>query len=297
MEDKPKDPLGIESMVSVWTESMNAFMGAMSPLWSGSQPIYSSWQQGQKYPGKDSMTAAMGAMKNWQTIAGAMATPESMESLFKGTGVMPEICTKFSQSVMASFSEIQKKMAQSVSRMGESVEAYQFEKLDENIFQVWTEIYEKEFQKFFQIPQLGLTREYQERMNQMLDTFHLSQATQAEFMRLISLPFHRSMGVMQEKIAALAESGELPEDSNGYYQMWVKILEGHFMTLFQTPEYIEALTKTIQTVTQFSKAKNAVIEDMIRDLPIAPQSEMDDMAKELYELKKRIRKLEKENQA
>lgn len=300
MEDKTKDPLGIESMVNTWTQSMNDIMGTMSQIWSASQPAHQSGQQAgqqdKKNPGNHSMAAMMAALKNWQTMASAMATPEATASLFKGVGTMPEIFVSFAQAVMGSLSELQKKMGQSAGRLGESVDVYRFEKLDENIFRVWTEIYEKEFQKFFQIPQLGLTREYQEKINQMMDKYHLSQASQAEFLRLLSLPFQRTLGVMQEKIAALAETGQLPEDSNGYYQMWIKILEGHFMTLFQTPEYIESLTKTIGCVSRFSKAKNAVIEDMIKDLPIAPKSEMDDLARELYELKRRIHKLEKEHQ-
>ena len=31
------------------------------------------------------------------------------------------------------------------------------------MFRVWTDIYEKEFQQFFQVPQLGLMRTYQEK--------------------------------------------------------------------------------------------------------------------------------------
>lgn len=295
MEDKINDPLGIESMMNTWAQPMGDIMRAMSQIWSASQAARQSGQQNEKKSGNDTMAAMNAALKNWQTIATAMATPESMASLFKGCGTTPEMFTKFNQSVMGSLAEFQKTMSQSATRFGESVEAYRFEKTDENIFRFWTELYEKEFQKFFHIPPLGLTREYQERLNNMMDKYHLFQANQGEFLSLLCLPFQRSMGVMQEKIAALAKTGELPADSNDYYQMWIKILEGHFMTLFQTPEYIETLTKTIASLTNFSEAKNAVMEDMIKGLPIAQQSEMDDLAREVYELKRRIRRLEKAN--
>ena len=32
-----------------------------------------------------------------------------------------------------------------------------------------------------------------------------------------------------------------PEDPKAYYQMWIKILEGHYMTLFQSPDYVKTL--------------------------------------------------------
>ncbi|SDT86648.1 poly(R)-hydroxyalkanoic acid synthase subunit PhaE [Desulfobacula phenolica] len=295
MRDEKKDPLDIESIMNTWAQPMGDIMGAMSQIWSACQTARQSGQQDEKKSGNYTMDNINIALKNWHTIVLAMATPESMASFFKGCSTVPDMLTKFNQSVLGSLAEFQKKMSQSANRFGESVDAYRFEKIDENVFHVWTELYEKEFQKFFYIPPLGLTREYQERINHMMDKFNLFQANQAEFMRLLCLPFQRSMGVMQEKIAALAKIGELPADSNEYYQMWIKILEGHFMTLFQTPEYIKALTKTISSLTNFSEAKNAVIEDMIKGLPIAHQSEIDDLSREVYELKRRIRRLEKSN--
>jgi len=107
------------------------------------------------------------------------------------------------------------------------------------------------------------------------------------------LPFQRSAVVMQEEIQALAEKGELSEDPQFYYQKWVKVLEGHFMTLFQTPEYIDALTKAIGSMSQFTSSKECVIEDLLRNLPVASRSELDDVAKELHQLKKEIRNLKK----
>ncbi len=295
MENSEKDSFGAESMMNTLAQAVNDMMGTVSHVFSAYQTANSSGSEGKKGLDNENMAAINTFLKNCQTITSAMLAPESLASLFKGSGTMPELLNRFGQAVTGSLSELQSKMSQGASRFGESVDGYNFEKIDENIFHVWTELYENEFQKFFQIPQLGLTREYQERINHMMDKFHLFQANQAEFLRLLGLPFQRSFGVMQEKIAVMTEADELPDNANEYYQMWIKILEGHFMTLFQTPEYVGAMTKTINSLTHFTAAKNAVIEDMIKGLPIARQSEMDDLAEDVYELKRRIRKLEKSN--
>ncbi|MBF0204688.1 MAG: hypothetical protein HQK67_10335, partial [Desulfamplus sp.] len=242
---------------------------------------------------KDILTAIANAMKNWQTMAGIMSSPESMAALLKGMGTMPEMLNNFIQSTMASMAEIHQKMAASVSRIGETVHAYKFDNLDENIFHAWSDIYEKEFRKFLQVPQLGLTREYQEKVNNLADKFNICQTHMADFLRLLSLPFQRSAIVMQEEIQKLAEKEQLSEDPQFYYQMWVKILEGHFMTLFQTPEYIEALTKTVGSMSKYTSSKESVIEDLLRSLPVASRSELDDVSKEIHQLKKEIRNLKK----
>jgi polyhydroxyalkanoate synthesis regulator phasin len=293
MNEKSEDPLGMATMVNTWMKSMGDLWGNMAGQWPAAPGQQSTDTKAEKGANTRTQAAMATALKNWQTMAGAMAAPESMAALFKGSGAMPEVLLKLAQNAMGSFMEMQQKMIQRVGRMGESVEAYQFQGIDENLFRAWTDIYLKEFQQFFQIPQLGLMRTYQEKVNQVADKYNLFQSTLSEFLSLLGLPFNRSMQVMQEKLGEMAESGELSDDTKVYYNMWVKVLEGHFMTLFQTPEYVDTLTRTVNTLADFSAARNAALEDLLNTLPVAKKTEMDDMARELYELKKRLRKLEK----
>lgn len=309
MGEKKEDPFGLESMMNTWTKSMGDLMGGMANTGETSQmpfpfqtplqwPFQSSEWTPFKETSRESSTTMAGmatAMKNWQTLTGAMASPQSISALFKGVGTLPEMLMNFNSSSMSGLGEIHQKIMESVARMGESAEAYKFDNMDENAFHVWADLYEKEFRKFLHIPQLGLTREYQEQFNDMTDKYNLLQAHLGEFLRLLSLPFHRSAPVMQEEIRALAEKGELSEDPKFYYQMWIKILEGHFMTLFQTPEYTAALSKTISSLSRFSQSKNKVLEDMLKSLPIASQSELDDLGQEVYQLKREIRALKKKS--
>ena len=293
MNEKIDDPLGMTSMVNTWMKTMGDLWGGTTGQWGATkgQPPAGTKAGNGATPKAQAATAA--ALKNWQTMAGAMATPESMSALFKGSGAMPEVLLKLAQTSMGSVMEMQQTMIQRAGRIGDSAKAYQFQDIDENIFRVWTDIYEKEFQQFFRIPQLGLMRTYQEKANLVADKYNLFQSTLSEFLSLLGLPFNRSMQVMQEKMGEMAENGELTDDTKVYYNMWVKVLEGHFMTLFQTPEYVETLTRTVNALTDFSAAKDAALEDMLSMLPVARKTEMDDIARELYELKKRLRKLEK----
>ncbi|MBT8332267.1 MAG: hypothetical protein KJP06_08055 [Deltaproteobacteria bacterium] len=153
------------------------------------------------------------AIKTWQVLSSTMTRPEIMDSMFKGSGPMPEILMQLAQSTLAGFMEFQQKWFERAGRIGKSTEAYTFEDLDENAFRAWNEIYQKEFRQFFNIPQLGLTRFYQEKVNQTLDKFNLFQTAIGEFLRLLYLPMTKSFSVVQEKLAELSEAGELPEDS------------------------------------------------------------------------------------
>lgn len=292
MDERKEDQFDLESMFSTLMNTMpNLWSGTPSPWFdakSTAQP-----DEKEKMGAGNSAQLSAAALKNWQALAAVMAKPESLAAFFKTTGTIPDFLLQLGQTSMNSFIELQQKMLERAGRLGESVEDYRFKELDENLLHVWTEIYEREFRKFFHVPQLGLTREYQERANDLADKYTLFQANYADFMRLLALPITRSMRALQEKAGTMAETGELPEDSQAYYKLWIEILEGHYMTLFQTPEYVRALSNIISSLTDFSTSRDAVFEDLMRSWPIAKQSDMEDLTREVYELKKCIRKLEK----
>jgi polyhydroxyalkanoate synthesis regulator phasin len=293
MNEQTDTPFDMTTMFNTWTKSMGDMWGLMADTATAAaekKPADDSTRSRATPNAQQTMAAAL---KNWQTMAKAMSSPESMTAMAKGSGAMPEMLMQLAQTSLSSVMELQQNLIQRLGRVGDSVESFKFEDLDENIFRLWSDIYDREFRRFFHIPQLGLMREYQEKACQAADKYNVLQSNLAEFLRMLGLPFSRSMQVMQEKLVDLAEKGELSDDTQVYYQMWVKVLEGHFMTLFQTPEYVEALARTVNAAADFTAARDAALEDLLGTLPVARKTEVDEMARELYELKKRLKKLEK----
>jgi class III poly(R)-hydroxyalkanoic acid synthase PhaE subunit len=288
-----------DEMITMWTRSMTDMWGGMMRMWLPDGPPATPGDPGGEH-GRDRGTAERvrtsveAALKNWEALSAALSAPESLQSFFQGAGAMPEMLAKLAQTSFSGFLEIQQKIMERAARMGDQVDAYTFTDIDENLFRTWTDLYEKEFSRFFQVPKLGLVREYQERITQAMDAYNRHQATLNEFLRLLALPVSRSFGVLQEQITELAEKGELPEEGRAYYDMWIKVLEGHYMTLFQTPEYVETLARTLGSLSAFQTARNAVVEDMLSGLPVPVQSEIDELYEEVHRLKRRLRTLEKE---
>ena len=299
MAEKRSPNADESDMFAQWTETMTTMWGSMLSLWlpSGSRAASAAAEdppQEDRDTRKRMRASIEAALKNWQALSGAMSAPESLEAMLKGAGAMPAVLTQLAQTSLQGFLEMQQKILEQAGRVGEHVDAYTFADIDENLFRTWTEIYEQEFSRFFQIPKLGLVREYQERISAAADGYNRYQATLNEFLRMMAIPIGRSFTVLQEEVAVLAEKGELPEDGRAYYDMWIKILEGHYMTLFQTPEYPESFSRLLSSLSAFQSARNAVIEDMLSGLPIPTQSETDSLYQEIHRLKRRLRALEKE---
>ena len=90
----------------------------------------------------------------------------------------------------------------------------------------------------------------------MLDKHNLFETTLAEFLSILYLPMEKSFKVFQEKLQQMAEEGNLPKETKESYAMWLKILEGHYMNLFKSKEYTEALHRTLNQLEDFLIAKN-----------------------------------------
>ncbi len=298
MTEKQSEDTGAKDMFAQWTQSMNDMLGGILRLWtpavSPSPPTESAPTSDTDQARSDRIRASVeAALSNWQKFSGTLSDPAAMESMLKGAGAMPEVLAHLTFTSFGSFMEVQQKILDQAGRLGDHIDTQTLTQIDENFFRTWTEIYEKEFSRFHQIPKLGLVREYQERISHATDMYNRFQVTLNEFLHLLSVPISRSFAVLQEQVGELADKGELPEEGRVYYDMWIKVLEGHYMTLFQTPEYMDLLGKMLKSLTDFKQARSAVIEDMIGGLPIPTRSEIDSLYQEVHRLKRRLRELEK----
>lgn len=295
MPDDQNASSASSNILSSWIETSTDFWGAMLKAWATS-PID---QEGLKTPegGNKSRTqeSLESVLKTWQTLSSVARDPGAMDALSNVTQAMPDILRKMVQSSWQSLFHIQQQWFKKIGRIDQSAKAYSFEHLEKNTFKAWAEIYESEFSQFFNIPQLGLTRLYQEKLNRAVDNGNRFQSAFAEFMHLFYLPMEKSFKVLQDELAKMAKDGNLADDYNSYYRLWIKILEGHYMNLFKSPEYSLALGETLATLEEFLKSRDAVIQDILKGLSIPTQKDMDDLYKEVYQLKRKIRKLEKEH--
>jgi len=222
-----------------------------------------------------------------------MKQPESESAAASAVNALPEVLLKIAKSGFDTAMQIQNHLLEKAGKIGKRTEAYKFENLDQDIFKALNEVYEKEIQQYFKIPPLGLTRFYQERFNELLNQHNIFETTMAEFLSILYLPMEKSFKVFQEKLQQMAEEGNIPTATKENYAMWLKILEGHYMNLFQSPDYTEALHRVLKHFENFMIAKNETMQDYLQMLPVVTNKDIDDLYKEFHLLKKRVRELEK----
>jgi len=251
----------------------------------------------------------LSAAQSWQQLSTSLAdcsrTEEGMQAslsmwrafLLPWTGAQ---CSEAKESLQPPFDMIQALM-QVMGPGGLSQEIFKWlwnkseptgngvEKIGHEAVKAWTAIYEKGFQPLLKIPQVGLTRVHQEKINRLADKFHAYQATVSEFQMLLSVPMQKSFAVMREELDRLREKGEPAQDFKVHYGTWIKVLENHYMSLFRSQEYRLALSRLLNETAAFRVTGNDVMMEFLEFLPIPTNREMDEIYKELYTLKKQTK--------
>ncbi len=206
---------------------------------------------------------------------------------------LPEIGSKLAKAGWDGYFHFQQQWLEMLGVIKNQTDPSRLENQGLDTFKTWIDVYEKEFRKFLTTPQLGLTRYYQERMREVLDKFNLFQAKMSEFTYSLFGPMEESFKVMRERVEELTRGGKLPEDPKEYYQMWIKILEDYYSNWFRSSEYARIMNGTLGALEEFTGARQKFLEGFLQTLSVPSYTDLDDLSKEFYELKKRVKELAK----
>jgi class III poly(R)-hydroxyalkanoic acid synthase PhaE subunit len=280
-----------EASSADWGKMMNDYWSPLINQWSGMFKV-SETQESMKFKGRVGESFQTTA-KMWQAMLDAMSKPEALEHFQKATQMTPDIALGFAQTCVQSFTDLQAQVGEWIQKRGASLSTSDIQELDKELIKKWTETYEKEFSQYLKIPQIGLGRVYQERILHAADKMNAFQTTLSEFLHMLAQPIERSLKSLQEKMVEMTEAGPLDERSKTYYNLWIKLLEGHYMELFKQLEYSTAMANTLDALNGYVEARQAVVNDVLKQFNVPSHQDLDELYKEIYLLKKRMRDYER----
>jgi polyhydroxyalkanoate synthase subunit PhaE len=291
MAHEQQEKRGPETQFSAWMKAMTEFWTSSANAWLDAAKAAQSSGPAEKSGSAQTQESLRSALGMWQMLAAILTAPPTLEGFNKTLDSLPEITLRMTRTGWDGYFYLQQRWLEKVGRIGEQSLAYQFENLDQNTFKVWTEMYRENFHQLLRVPQLGLTRFYQEKAGRAADEFNLYQGALAEFLYVLFVPIEKSLQVLLAELEKTGKEEQLSGEFKTYYNMWIKILEGHYMTLFKSPEYAQVLSRFITALSNFKLARQDVFEDMLSSLPIPTNKEMDELYKDLYLLKKKVNDL------
>lgn len=164
------------------------------------------------------------------------------------------------------------------------------------MFQNMSHAFNSRAGQVFNAPKVGKDREKIELMSRFVESLSAYAVCNIEYQQMMYKTGGEAMQEVMEKLASMVQSGEkTPEEIqrfDAFFELWIDVNERTFNKFFQTKEF--SRLRNAVTDSGFATRKHyfALMETQLADLPIALRSEMDDLYKIIYDLRKQVKKLE-----
>ena len=239
--------------------------------------------------------------KTWETgannlisILKLMSAPENQEAVMRGMSGYMQALMEASGESLDNMAEMQARLVDFFTKLADHTKAYNLDDLDHAAFESFRDFYREEIQKYIHMPKIGLPRQFHEQLSILIDRTTIFHSHLFELLFLFHQPFERTNRKRQEKIKKMLEDGEFVSDPKQAYNEWIRTLEGHFMELLKSREYLQVLNDTISSLADYRNIRTDVAEIFLKDLQIPTNNEMDEVYRDLYQTKKKLKSLESE---
>ena len=194
------------------------------------------------------------------------------------------------QSLAAAFSSSMAEYWQNAMEQEGNAEAG---KIAKQSIEASMKVYEKEISKLFNIPQLGLTRYHQEHINQCADEFNRLALEMNKFIGMLTTPLSDAFVELEKELSRRLHQAEPDENPENIYSYWIAILERRYLELLGSSEFTGIFHRVLHQYAVFQEQHHRICKDFLKFSPIGSKDDFDEIAKENYALKKKLKQLEK----
>jgi len=182
-------------------------------------------------------------------------------------------------------------MSTQVNIKGKTMEKSNLESTHE-FYDQWINMYTATIGKLVEMPAVGPAREKSEKMMKGFSTFvNLYTAgmdTSSNFQKV----FMEAMQKMKEKIAADMDGEVSPEKYKEFYDIWIETYSETFKDFAKSGHFVSDLGKLNANLMDFQKYNREMLEEnYLKPMNLPTKTEIDEINKELYTLKKTVKEL------
>jgi len=166
--------------------------------------------------------------------------------------------------------------------------------LTHEFFDQWLKTYESTYGRLVEMPAMGPMRE---RSEKMVRSFSVSVNLYTAWMEsLVNFQniFMEAMRRMREKMATEMEGEVRPEMYRDFYQLWIETYSETFKEFLKSGYFSSDMGRLTSYFVDFQKSNRDLVEEnVLKPINLPTRTEIDEMNRELYSLKKTAKNLAK----
>lgn len=161
----------------------------------------------------------------------------------------------------------------------------------QNFFDQWVKIYEATYGRLFETPAVGPIREKQEKVMKSFPIYVNLYTTWIESNINFQTVFMEAMRKTYEKTANEMMTGKVsPEEYKDFYKILIDTYSETFKEFIKSGHFANDMGKLMSNFIEFQKNNREILEEnCMKPMNIPTKTDIDEINKELYSLKKTIK--------
>jgi class III poly(R)-hydroxyalkanoic acid synthase PhaE subunit len=171
------------------------------------------------------------------------------------------------------------------------MEKTDFESTQE-FFEMWLKVYDATTGRLVEMPAVGPIREKSEKMMKGFSAFAKLYAAGMDTSSNLQSVFLEAMRKVQEKTGSEMEGEISPEKCKDFYNIWIETYSETFKEFLRSGHFASDMGKLNSHLMDFQKYNRDMLEEnYLKPMNLPTKSEIDEINKELYFLKKTVKEL------
>ena len=144
--------------------------------------------------------------------------------------------------------------------------------------------------KALRAPTLGYWREFTERQDKAVDAYIAFNSALAQYYALLYSTGSQTGEKIFKKLAEFKDKEMTPQTYREFYRIWWTINEEAYHDLFMSEEFAKLFQEVVTQGMHFKKWSDDLWDQYIKFTNLPSKSDMDEIYKAIYDLKKELRK-------
>lgn len=162
----------------------------------------------------------------------------------------------------------------------------------QEIFNMWLKTYEATMGRFVEMPAIGPAREKSEKMTKGISTFVNLYAAGMDISSDLQSVLMEAMRKVQEKTAKDMGGEISPDKYKEFYNTWIDTYSETFKEFSKSDHFASDMGKFNSYLMDFQKNNREMLEEnYLKPMNLPTKTEIDEINKELYSLKKTVKEL------
>ena len=175
-----------------------------------------------------------------------------------------------------------------MSRMASGDDSILFEPIN-----FYWNIYEKTFGSFLQSPTLGYTREFNHKLLGGFDSWINFYKASFDYQLVLLNVWAKAFDELMRELAASEEKSRTIQNWRQILQVWSSLFDRVFAETFRSQDTVEIQGKFLNAALTYRLHQQQLMEVFLKMNDLPTRSEVDEVHRSIYEMRKEIKSLKK----